>query len=89
MMNLHAEAGGEGDSERRAEGGLILAQDRCAQFAASLCPLVAALKTYTIWHLFASGEPDPLWAARQDEGALPAVSHFNLTSAPGGKCFHS
>lgn len=64
-MNLHAAAGawdqgGEGDKERKAEDGLILAKDQGVIFAASLCPLVAALKTYMTLHLFTSGEPDPL-----------------------------
>lgn len=63
-MNLHAAAGAWGhreeDLERKAEGGLILGKDHCVMFAASLCPLVAALKIYTTLHLFPSGEPDPL-----------------------------
>lgn len=44
----------------QAEGGWVLAKGHFAMFAASLCPLVAALNTYSTLHLSPLGEPDPL-----------------------------
>lgn len=56
--------GGEGDLERQAEGGWILAKGHFVMFAASLCPLVAALNTYSTLHLSSLGDPDPLGLGR-------------------------